>query len=63
MKRMRSIGIALVVASLLPAMPAHADDYDESLNIFDCGVVVKRNSSHQYGRFAWMEYSWRRRAC
>ena len=50
MKRMRSIGVALVVASLLPAVPAHADDYDESLSIFDCGVVVKRNSSHQYGR-------------
>ena len=56
MKRTRSIGIALLVASLLPAVPARADDYDESLNIFDCGVVVKRNSSHQYGRFAWVEY-------
>jgi hypothetical protein len=57
MNRMRSIAMALLVAAPLPAAPCYADDnYDQEINIFDCGVVQKRNTSYQYGRYAWVEY-------
>ena len=56
MKRLRSIATALLVAWLLPATSTYADDYVDEINIFDCGVVTKRNTSHQYGRYAWVEY-------
>jgi hypothetical protein len=57
MTGMRSIAMALLVAWLLPAVPSYGDDnYDEAINIFDCGLVQKRNTSYQYGRYAWLEY-------
>ena len=45
-------GVWLVLAALTVAAPAFADDQQQ----IDCGEFTNENTSHQFGRYAWLEY-------
>jgi hypothetical protein len=47
-----------VLVSLLALVPAaaFADTNSNSFSFPSCGTVVNRNTSHQFGSFAWVEY-------
>ena len=51
--------ISLALAGCLlavAAVPAQATEEMSSLSFPSCGIVVNRNTSHQFGSFNWIEY-------
>ncbi len=55
MKSVAPIGMLVCLLALLPTAAAANDDYSAT-TVPSCGVVINRNTSHQFGLFNWVEY-------
>jgi hypothetical protein len=56
MSMMRNFAVTVLTAVVLVPVSSYANDYYQTINILDCGLVQNRNSSYQYGQYAWLEY-------
>jgi hypothetical protein len=53
---MRRVIPVMLVACLLAVAPSPIYGNNADMSFPSCGTVTNRNSSHQFGQFAWLEY-------
>ena len=55
MKRFVAVAMLVCLFALLPSVASPNDDIN-AFTFPNCGTVINRNTSHQFGIFAWVEY-------